>query len=39
MIQLLGSMKKRMAIEKDPIWELDYAVMLVSKKSKDFAKA
>ena len=30
--------EKRMAIEKDPIWELDYAVMLVSKKSKDFAK-
>jgi tetratricopeptide (TPR) repeat protein len=30
--------EQRMGIEKDSDWELDYAVMLVSKKSEDFEK-
>ena len=30
--------EKRMAIEKDPSWELDYGVFLVSNKSEDFGK-
>jgi tetratricopeptide (TPR) repeat protein len=30
--------EQRMLIEKDPDWELDYAVMLVSNKSEDFDK-
>lgn len=30
--------EQRMKIEKDPDWELDYAVMLVSNKSEDNAK-
>lgn len=30
--------EQRMAIEKDPDWELDYAVFLVSNKSEDYEK-
>lgn len=30
--------EQKMKIEKDPSWELDYAVMLVSNKSEDYAK-
>jgi tetratricopeptide (TPR) repeat protein len=30
--------EQRMTVEKDPRWELDYAVMLVTQKNKDFDK-